>query len=100
MNLATILHHAEKHYGSRLAVCCRERSWTYAQFADRVRRAACILQEKGIGAGAPVAILHRNCHCYLEVYFAAALLDALCVPLNYRLSIRNVDRKIVFVVAI
>ncbi len=33
-----------------------------------------------------MAILHYNCHIFLEAYFAAALVGAALVPLNYRLS--------------
>ena len=33
-----------------------------------------------------MAILHYNCHIFLEAYFASALIGAALVPLNYRLS--------------
>ncbi len=33
-----------------------------------------------------LAILHENCHVFLEVYFAAAHLGLILVPLNFRLS--------------
>jgi len=33
-----------------------------------------------------VAILHYNCHVFLEAYYASALIGAPLVPLNYRLS--------------
>jgi acyl-CoA synthetase (AMP-forming)/AMP-acid ligase II len=36
-----------------------------------------------------VAILHHNCHIYFEAYFAASRADLVLVPINYRLSARE-----------
>jgi len=84
--LASLLHRAERLYGSRPAVSCAGKTWTYAQFAERVRRLVGVLADAGVGPGAPLAMLHRNCHCVLEAYFASAALDTLFVPLNHRLT--------------
>ena len=35
--------------------------------------------------------MHYNCHVFLESYFAAALIGAAVVPLNYRLSSREIE---------
>jgi fatty-acyl-CoA synthase len=49
------------------------------------------LKAQGMGPGHTLAILHYNCHIYLEAYYAAALIGAILVPLNYRLSSKEID---------
>ena len=65
--------------------------FTYEQFSGRVFRLAHFLKNRGLGPGRQVAILHYNCHVFLEAYFAAALIGAALVPLNYRLSSREIE---------
>ena len=89
MNLASILTRAAQLHGENRAIVCGDITITYEQFAGRVGRLAHILKEEGIGPDAPLAVLYRNCHRYLETYFAAAALDALLVPLNVRLTDRE-----------
>ena len=86
MNLFAILEHAARTFPGNRAVVCGDEAFTYAEFAERVRRLTAVLAERGVGRAAPLALLHRNCHRYLEIYFAAAALDALFVPLNVRLT--------------
>jgi len=62
---------------------------TYEQFAQRVWRLSNGLSSIGFSRGERLAILHENCHVYLETYFAAAHLGLILVPLNYRLSPRE-----------
>ncbi len=38
-----------------------------------------------------MAILQYNCHTFLEAYFATALINTILVPLNYRLSAKEID---------
>jgi acyl-CoA synthetase (AMP-forming)/AMP-acid ligase II len=91
MNLAAILARAASIYPNRQAVCCDDLYFTYFEFAARVGRLAGVLANEGVGPDAPLAILHRNCHRYLEAYFAAAALDTFSVPLNYRLTDRELS---------
>lgn len=86
MNLATILQRAARLHGTRCAVACCGHSFTYAELLARAEQLAGVLREEGAGPDAPAAIMHRNCHRYIEAYFAAALLGAVLVPLNNRLS--------------
>ncbi len=64
---------------------------TYEQFFERICRLADFLKAQGLGPGRTVAILHYNCHVFLEAYFATALIGAILVPLNYRLSTREIE---------
>ena len=63
----------------------RER--TYADLARRIRSVAWSLADRyGVGAGDRVAVLSRNDARVFEVLYACALLGAIAVPLNWRLT--------------
>ncbi len=85
MVLTEVLRKAVRLYPGKRAVVCGGQSWTYAEFAERVNRLSQALLALGVGRGDRVAILHRNCHRYLECYFGVMQLGAVLVPLNYRL---------------
>ncbi|MBV9597624.1 MAG: AMP-binding protein [Chloroflexi bacterium] len=74
---------------------CGDTRLTYAQLGDRADRLADGLATLGIRDGMRVAVLERNCHRYMEVYFAAARLGAILVPLNTRLSSRELSAILV-----
>ncbi|MEV4805583.1 long-chain fatty acid--CoA ligase [Nonomuraea sp. NPDC049421] len=62
------------------------RSVTYAEVHDRTTRLASQLRASGVGAGDRVAYLGRNHPAFVETMFAAHLLGAIFVPLNFRLA--------------
>ncbi|MGB6338663.1 MAG: long-chain-fatty-acid--CoA ligase [Candidatus Aminicenantaceae bacterium] len=70
----------------KTAVICGDKRYDYSQLMDRVDRLASGLRSLGIRKSDRVAILHKNCHQFLETYFAAAKIGAILVPMNYRLS--------------
>src|SRR5215218_7022221 len=79
----------------RTALLDPSRSLTYAELADRTARYAGALRRLGVGPGDRVAYLGVNAVEVFETFFAAWLLGAIAVPLNYRLSapeIRSSDR--------
>lgn len=86
MLLNELLNKAERLYPGKEAIVCGGRRWTYAEFGDRVDRLSAALSSLGVQKGDRIAILHRNCHRYLESYFAAAQMGAALVPINYRLD--------------
>ncbi len=86
MLLADSLRKAHQFFPRKEAIVCGGRRWTYEEFTGRVSRFTRYLQEAGIEKGDRIAILHPNCHCFLEVYYAIALKGAAAVPLNHRLS--------------
>ncbi len=57
---------------------------TYSQINQRVNKLGNALAKAGIKKGDRVAMLQVNCPECLETYFAAARLDAIYVPLNFR----------------
>ncbi len=86
MLLADTLRKAYQFFPRKEAIVCGGTRWTYGEFYGRVSRFTHYLQHAGIEKGDRIAILHTNCHCYLEIYYAIALRGAVAVPLNHRLS--------------
>ncbi len=69
------------------AIVFRGASTSYAELAARVDGLAAGLQARGVGAGDRVAYLGNNHPSFIESLFASALLGAIFVPLNTRLSV-------------
>ncbi|MCW1957136.1 MAG: long-chain-fatty-acid--CoA ligase [Mycobacterium sp.] len=67
------------------------RSFTWAQFNDRVRRLAGALAERGIGRGDVVAFLDKNHPACVETTVAAASLGAATAIINFRLAGDEMD---------
>ena len=80
------LRRAETIYRDRTAVIDGDRSFTYAEFADRCRRAGGVLEERGIRPGDRVATLTPNSVMMLEAHYAVPGIGAVLVPLNHRLT--------------
>jgi fatty-acyl-CoA synthase len=89
MPLDELLPKAVKLYPKKEAVACGDLRLDYGSFAERVWRLANGLESLGLQKGDRAAILHENCHVFLEAYFAAAHLGLILVPLNFRLSPRE-----------
>jgi acyl-CoA synthetase (AMP-forming)/AMP-acid ligase II len=67
------------------------RSWTWAQWHDRVRRAAGALHDLGVGRGDVVAFLDKNHPACVEVTMACAMTGAANAIVNWRLAPDEVD---------
>jgi len=68
-----------------------DRSWTWAQWDDRVRRLAGALTERGVKRGDVIAFLDKNHPACLEATFAAASLGAANAIINFRLAADEMD---------
>lgn len=86
MGLYNFLENTSLLHPDKNAVFCGNRSFTYLQFKSRVDKLARSFNSLGIKKGEKIAIIHQNCHIFLESYFAAAKIGAVLVPINYRLS--------------
>ncbi len=73
------------------AVTYLGRTWTWAQWNDRVRRLAGALTERGVKRGDVVAFLDKNHPACLEMTFAAASLGAANAIINFRLAADELD---------
>jgi len=86
MILIETLMKALKFFPKKEAIVCGGKRWTYQEFYDRVNRLSHYLKELGVGKDDKVAILHPNCHYFLEAYYGITGIGAISVPINYRLS--------------
>jgi acyl-CoA synthetase (AMP-forming)/AMP-acid ligase II len=68
-----------------------DRTWTWSQWNDRVRRLAGALQERGIKRGDVVAFLDKNHPACVEMTLAAASLGAATAIINFRLAAEELD---------
>ena len=91
MPLDELLPKALKLYPEKEAVVCGDIRMDYRGFAGRVWRLSHGLISLGLKRNDRVAIIHENSHEFLEAYFAAAHLGAILVPLNFRLSSKELS---------
>ncbi len=75
--------------GSDLAMVDADRRITYSQMAEGVKKYRNRLHSLGIGKGDRVAIFARNSAEFVYTYFGATSLGAICVPINFQLSLRE-----------
>jgi acyl-CoA synthetase (AMP-forming)/AMP-acid ligase II len=86
MRIGHWLARSAHHHGEEEAVFDGENRRTYAELANRARRLAGGLSRTGIGRGDRVAVVSKNRCEFVELYFAAAEISAVLVPLNWRLK--------------
>src|SRR4051812_9929690 len=71
-----------------------ERTCTYGELADRIRRVAAGLKELGVDRGDRVVWQGANHPAFLEVFFATAKLGAALAPVNHRLAGSMIDELV------
>lgn len=88
-----IAHHARFAPGAAAAHdLASGRRFTYAQFDDRVSRAALWLRQRfGVAPGERVAVLAMNDTDVFELQFACLRLGAIFLPLNWRLAVPELE---------
>ena len=84
MNTADFLGIATAICPERAAIVFEGKRYTFSQLNERVNRLAEALSNLGVIKGDRIAMLQVNCNQFVEVYFAAAKLGAIYVPLNFR----------------
>ena len=89
MNLHDLLLATARESPEAEAISCGGVRLSYGEFVARVRRLGNLLLTAGLERGDRVAILSPNCHTFLESYFAAAGADLVLVPVNIRLTARD-----------
>ncbi|HWU57432.1 MAG TPA: AMP-binding protein, partial [Microbacteriaceae bacterium] len=71
------------------AIVFRDLPISYRRLADRIDALAVALADRGLVAGDRIAFIGNNHPALIEVLFASARLGAIMVPLNTRLSARE-----------
>lgn len=80
------LYRAMDLYPHKEGVVSGPLRFNYAEFGERCERLAAGLLREGMGKGDRVAYLSLNTHQLLEGYFGPALIRAVVMPLNIRLT--------------
>jgi len=83
MNFAEyILAEGLAYGGERPAVLFEDRSFTYAQLADQVRRFSAVLMQSGAKKGDRIVVLMGNRPEYYMAYLGAARAGVICATIN------------------
>lgn len=82
----SFLDRAAASFAERVAVIEGDQTYTYREFADRCRRLAGALADRGVGPGDRVAVLAPNTSALLECHYGVPLSGAVLVALNTRLT--------------
>jgi len=81
------LHTHARHQPDKIAIHFEDRSWTYRAFADWVEQLASGLEHRlGLMRGDRIAFYGKNSDTEVALFFAAARLGLILVPLNWRLA--------------
>jgi long-chain acyl-CoA synthetase len=85
------LGRALRFYPGRTALARDGRLLTFREFHTRVEGIAGTLTSHGFGVGDRLALLLPNGPDYIELMYACSMLGVIAVPLNTRLSTREID---------
>ena len=77
-------------FPDKTAVIHQDKRYTYQEFYNRVNRLASALSKIGVKKGDKVAFLCPNIPPMLEAHYAVLMIGAALVPINIRLSTREV----------
>jgi long-chain acyl-CoA synthetase len=86
------LFRALQFYPGRAALARDGRSLTFRELHTRVDGIAGTLTSHGFGVGDRLALLLPNGPDYIELMYACSMLGVIAVPLNTRLSPKEIDR--------
>lgn len=93
-NLQTLTARCAEHARQcpdRLAVICEDREVTYAELHRRSNQTAHALLAEGLRRGGRVAYLGRESEHYFDIALGCAKSGTVLVPINWRLTSREVD---------
>src|SRR5436309_3162926 len=84
------LNRAVKLYPNKIGVICGQDRFTYRQFHQRIQQLSHVISDVGTQKGDVVAFLSHNCHRLLEAYYGVVQTGAILLPLNIRLSAKDI----------
>lgn len=90
MLIGDMLRRDARLFGRKVAVIEGSQRFRYSEVNSRVNRLANGLLQLGLKKGEKVAFIGKNCHEFVEYYFALAKSGLVSVPVNARFSINEV----------
>jgi len=91
IGIPDVLRRNAKLFAERPAFLCGDERVSHGDYLRRVERLAAGLAAAGIGAGDRVAILSRNNLEFVTLYGAVAWLNAILLPINWRLTAEEIS---------
>src|SRR5262249_1331454 len=85
------LDRAARYFPERTALASGNTRSSFRQLHGRVGRIAATLTKHGFKAGDRLALLLPNEPDYIELVYACAWLGLVAVPINTRLSVKEID---------
>ena len=95
LTLAAVVEARAKTVADRPAVVIDGHEVTYGALRNRAEGRARQMLAVGVRPGDRVGVLLPNCHEYLEIVLGAALIGAICVPMNMRYKSRELRHLII-----
>ena len=103
INLSSFIRYHATRTPQRTAIVYKDRRISFAEFYQRIEKAAGYLAARGIGPDDVVAVMMKTSAAFLELAFAASHLGAVFLPINFRLAadeveyiVGNADAKLLF----
>ena len=93
MILGEILRWNAKRHPNKTAFVFDGHRYTFNQFLERVNRLSNGFLRMDFKKGDRVALMAQNCHHHLEIFFAAAKVGLILVPINFR----SIESEILYV---
>lgn len=90
-NLADVVRHPLNDDLDRPAIIYEGRRYSYGDVDRRSDQVAAMLAAHGVSKGDRVALLAMNCAAFVDILFGVAKAGAIFVPVNYRLSPREIE---------
>ena len=91
INLSSFIRYHAACTPQRLAIVYKDRRISFAEFYQRIEKAAGYLAARGIGPNDVVAVMMKNSAAFLELAFATSHLGAVFLPINFRLAADEVE---------
>jgi len=91
LNLGDMVRVNAVKYPDKVAFLDAKRRFTFSQFNSRVNRLSSALLSLGLKKGDRVAVLLENCAEICEIYVACAKTGLVIVPINFRLTGREIQ---------
>jgi len=86
LTLSDLLERDAKLYPEKIAIVYKDMKLSYGQLQKRVNTLAHAFLRMGLKKGDRIAFLLENCPEFVEISLATAKIGAVAVPLNFRLS--------------
>jgi acyl-CoA synthetase (AMP-forming)/AMP-acid ligase II len=103
MTFDAFITHWSKERSDQIALSEDDRIWTYAQIDDRTARVVSVLTSMGLCKGDRIVWIGKNSDLYFTLFYGAARLGIVMVPVGWRLApaewayiIKDTDAKAVF----